>query len=41
LLEGLEFHGGLVDMEARWVVVVGVLLLADLGKCILEVFDVV
>jgi len=38
-LEGLELDGGLVDVVAGRVVVVGVLLVADLGESSLEVFN--
>ena len=41
LLEDLKVDCSLIDMEARWSVVIGVLLVADFGQCFLEIFDVV
>ena len=41
LLEDLKVDSSLIDMEAWWSVVIGVLLVADLGQSFLEIFDVV
>ena len=41
LLEGLGLYYSLVDMESGWIIVVSVLMLANLGKGLLEVFYVV
>ena len=39
--ENCEISNGRIDMETRWVVIVSMLLLTNLGKCSLQICDVV